>query len=224
MKDLLKGVKDVSPFIVGVSPFGIIYGVAASQSKLSFLQSLTMSQIIFAGASQIALLELLKNNSSFLVIIATVFMINLRMSMYSASLAPFYRDNSTLKKALVAYFLVDQSYAVSILKFCNDDKINRFQYFIGAGIAMWSTWQISTLAGILIGTTIPQSFSLEFAIPLTFMALMVSFTKEKRFMITAITSSILMIILKKIPFNIGFFIAVFGGVLAGRAYERWRSR
>jgi predicted branched-subunit amino acid permease len=220
MNDFLKGAKDVSPFITGVSPFGLIYGVTAAKSGLSFIQSFTMSQIIFAGASQIAFIEQLNSNSSWLIIIATVFMINLRMAMYSASLAPYYKDLSTAKKAFMSYFLVDQAYAVTISKIANDKSVNKFKYYMGAGITMWTVWQISTLIGILLGTTIPSSFSLEFAIPLTFMAILVNFLKEKRFIITAIVSGACMILLKQIPLNLGFFVAVFAGVFAGKIYKK----
>jgi 4-azaleucine resistance transporter AzlC len=220
MKDFLKGAKDVAPFITGVSPFGLIYGLTAAQSDLTFIQSVTMSQIIFAGASQIALIEQLKNNSSFIVIIATVFMINLRMAMYSASLSPHFRQLSTIKKMFLSYFLVDQSYAISISEFTKNDRTDRALYYFGAGIVMWTVWQISTIVGILIGTSIPKSFSLEFAIPLTFLALLTNFLSKKHFVVTAVISAVLMVLLKSLPLNLGFFIAVFTGVFTGQFYKR----
>ncbi|MDK2791743.1 MAG: hypothetical protein PWQ25_606 [Deferribacteres bacterium] len=223
MNDFLKGVKDVSPFITGVSPFGLIYGVTAAKSGLSFIQSFTMSQIIFAGASQIAFIEQLNSNSSWLIIIATVFMINLRMAMYSASLSPYFKNLSTFKKAVMSYFLVDQAYAVTIAKIAKDNNVNKLAYYMGAGITMWTVWQISTLLGILVGTTIPATFSLEFAIPLTFMAILVNFLKEKHFIVTAIVSATCMIFLKHIPLNLGFFIAVFAGVFAGKLFKRGKN-
>ncbi|MCX8084563.1 MAG: AzlC family ABC transporter permease [Calditerrivibrio sp.] len=221
MNAFLKGTKDVSPFITGVAPFGLIYGVTAAQSDLSFLQSFTMSQIIFAGASQIALIEQLKSNSSFFIIVITVFMINLRMAMYSASIAPYYKEIPLYKKAIMAYFLVDQAYAVTISNILKDDQTDRFWYYMGTGVTMWFVWQISSLLGILVGATIPTYLSLEFAIPLTFIALLVGFLKEKRYIVTALVSGALMVVLKNLPFNTGFFIAVFVGVYVGKAYERW---
>lgn len=223
MKDFLKGVKDVAPFIAGVSPFGLIYGATASQSDLTFTQSFTMSQIIFAGASQIALIELLNHSSSFLIIVATVFMINLRMAMYSASLSPFYRDLSTFRKAIMAYFLVDQAYAATIFKLSKGERVDKFLYYMGTGVTMWVVWQISTLFGILAGSKVPPSFSLEFAIPLTFMAILVNFLNEKRFIVTALISFMCMIIFKNIPLNLGFFISIFAGVFAGKYYKSRKS-
>lgn len=220
MNDFFRGARDVSPFIAGISPFGFIYGITAAKSGLTLIQGITMSQIIFAGASQLALIEQLKNDGSFLVIIVTVFMINLRMAMYSASLAQHFNHLTTSKKMFLSYFLVDQSYAVSISEFNRNPNRNRYYYYLGAGVTMWTVWQISTILGIAVGTSVPKSLSLEFAIPLTFIALLSNFLRKSYFIATAITSAILMVIFKPLPYNAGFFIAVFAGVFVGRYIKR----
>ncbi len=220
MNDFFRGARDVSPFIAGISPFGFIYGITAAKSGLTLTQGITMSQIIFAGASQLALIEQLKNDGSFLVIIATVFMINLRMAMYSASLAPYFNHLSNPKKLFLSYFLVDQSYAVSIAEFNRNPHTNRYYYYLGAGVTMWTVWQISTILGIAVGASVPKSLSLEFAIPLTFIALLSNFLNKSHFIATAFTSAVLMVVFKPLPFNAGFFIAVFAGVFVGRYVKR----
>lgn len=223
MKDFFKGVKDVSPMITGVVPFGLIYGATAVKHGLTTLHSIVMSQIIFAGASQIALISQMAVDASIFVCIATVVMVNLRMLMYSASISPYFRKENIFLKWFASYFLTDQAYGVAIVKYNEDKNINHIMYYLGAGITMWVTWQISTILGIFVGKTLPQRLFLEFAIPLTFLALLRPFLNKHYFVITALTSGMAMVFLKHLPFNAGFFIAVFLGVLSGVFFKRFRN-
>ncbi|KAA0259522.1 AzlC family ABC transporter permease [Deferribacter autotrophicus] len=223
MKDFLKGVKEVSPIISGVVPFGLIYGVSAINYGLNEIQTISMSYIIFAGASQIALVNQMFIDSSIFVSVATVFMINLRMAMYSASISPYFKDNNIFTKIIVSYLLTDQAYAVSIAKFNEDENINKVKFFLGAGITMWISWQISTVIGVFLGKTLPKGLSLEFAIPLTFLALLRPFLNKKYFVVTAIISGFTMIIFRNLPYNFGFFIAVFAGIFSGLFFKRLKN-
>lgn len=223
MKDFFKGARDVSPMITGVVPFGLIYGATAVKQGLTTVHSIVMSQIIFAGASQIALVSQMSVESSILVCVATVVMVNLRMLMYSASISPYFRKENLFMKWFASYFLTDQAYGVSIVKYNEDNNINHIRYYLGAGITMWGTWQISTILGIFAGKTLPQGLFLEFAIPLTFLALLRPFLNKHYFVVTALTSGAVMIFLKHLPFNGGFFIAVFAGVLGGLFFKRFKN-
>ena len=124
--------------------------------------------IVFAGAAQLAGLQLIGAGAPAIVTILTAWMINLRFTLYSASLAPHFKGQSTRWKALLAYLLTDQAYAVSIIEFENrKDKPGKHWFYFGAAVGLWLTWQVGTALGVFLGTQVPVSWSLDFAILLT---------------------------------------------------------
>ncbi|MBS1269165.1 MAG: Inner membrane protein YgaZ [Gammaproteobacteria bacterium] len=113
----ISGLLSVAPLVPGVAPFGLICGLAAMTTGLSAVQAMTMSVTIFAGASQLATLQLLAEGAIPAITVLTALIINLRFAMYSASLAPHLYYLGPRWRLSLAYFLVDQNYALSINRF-----------------------------------------------------------------------------------------------------------
>ncbi|MBN2231683.1 MAG: AzlC family ABC transporter permease [Deltaproteobacteria bacterium] len=220
MNDFRKGVKDMLPIITGVVPFGLIYGVTAANAGISPPAALGMSSILFAGAAQVALAELITDGTPVWVAVATVVLINLRMAMYSASIGPHIRHRNLLLRMLAAYLITDQAYAVSIVEFSRETEVNPFRYYLGAAVTLWIAWQTFSAVGIFVGATLPKNLSLEFIIPLMFLALAVPFLRQKAFIVTAVVTAAVMVVARGIPGNGGFFLAVFAGVFCGIAVKR----
>ena len=170
----LKGVLDVSPLMIPVVPFGIIFGVLAIELGFNAYTTMGMSIIIFGGASQIIFLQLFSAGASSLVIFSSVGAVNSRHLLYGAVLSEHLSDLKLTWKIIISYFLVDQAFAVSnnYLK-KNKDKNKHFHLF-GAGVTCWTIWQITTFLGIILGSIVPDKLGLTFAIPLTFLALLVN--------------------------------------------------
>jgi predicted branched-subunit amino acid permease len=177
LKDLRAGAAIVAPMLVGVIPFGLVAGATPASHKLGVGAAVGFSTIVFAGASQLAAMEVLIKGGSAAVAIAAACTINLRMLLYSASLAPFLADQPLRRRLLVAYLLTDQAYAVSITRWAgaepDADPHDRIAYYLGAGLLLWVVWQISTIAGALAGAALPKDVPLDFAIPLVFLVLLV---------------------------------------------------
>lgn len=224
---LKAGVIEVSPMIPGVAPFGIIAGLTAMATGLSTVQAMAMSITIFAGASQLAILQLLAQGAIPAVIVLTALTINLRFAMYSASLAPhLYRLGPRWRYPL-AYFLVDQNYALSIIRYqrCEPgEDPHGHWFFLGGGATLWLTWQASTLAGVLVGSRIPSSWSLDFAIPLVFMAVLVPALRRRLHVVAAVTGGTVATIAGALPYNLGLVAGAVSGITAGLALETWGSR
>jgi len=222
---LLKGARDISPILLGVIPFGLIAGAAAVTIGLTAIHAIGLSMIVFAGAAQLATIELLGNNSPALVVVATALIINARHIMYSASLGPHFRDLSVPRKVLGSYLLTDQAYAISISRFVDVEEplSKRFAYYLGAGSTMWITWQLSTAAGALLGAAVPEAWSLDFAVPLVFLALLVPAVRDRADLVAALAAAGLAIAAVDLPFNLGLLVAAVGGIAAGVLVER-RSR
>ena len=169
------GVRAVAPMLVGVIPFGLVAGATPVSDGHGVGAAIGMSTIVFAGASQLAAFQALAGGGSALVAAIAAWTINLRMLLYSASLAPHGAHERTDRRLLAAYLLTDQAYAVSILRWemQDTDPRTRLSYYFGAGALLWVSWQLSTIAGALGGSVIPDDVPLDFAVPLVFLVLLV---------------------------------------------------
>ena len=223
-KDFFVGVRDMAPILLGVVPFAMISGIAAVGAGLSMTEAMGMALFIFAGAAQLAAVQLIGIGAAPVVIISTALIINLRFVMYGASIAPHLRHLSQKWKCLFGYLLTDQAYAVAISRFTNDRDIDRKWYYLGAAFALWLIWQIFTLAGILLGEGVPKSWGLDFAIPLTFMALLFKALGDHATVAAALVGGILAVVAKPMPYNLGLLVAAFGGILVGLIIEFWSQK
>ena len=174
LKIFLKGIIDVSPLMIPVVPFGLIFGVLSIEVGFSPLETIGMSIIIFGGASQIILLQLFSGGASSLVIISSVGAVNSRHLLYGAVVSEHLSDLKLIWKIIISYFLVDQAFARSNEYFKNNKNSNKYFHLIGGGITCWLIWQTTTFLGIVLGSFIPEKLGLSFAVPLTFLALLVN--------------------------------------------------
>ena len=214
------GVKGISPILLGVVPFAMISGVAAIDVGIPPLSAFIMSILVFAGASQLAALELMGKHGLPLVIVLTGIIVNLRFCMYSAGLAPHFRHLSSKWKALCAYLLTDQAFLFFVTH-VNRSKPNKHSHWFYLGIAttMWSVWQTGTAAGIFLGSQVPDSWSLDFAVPLTFLSLMVPAVKDRASKAAAASAGITAIVAASLPFNLGLITATCIGISVGLLVE-----
>ena len=216
------GVRAVTPILIGVIPFGVIAGLSAVDAGIATLQEVGLSTIVFAGAAQLAAIELIGEDAAVPVIIATMLVINSRMVMYSAALAPHFKELRPASKIGAPYFLTDQAFAVSILHF-EDDRLSladRLSFYLGAGIGLWIMWQVSTLAGVILGTELPNSFSLDFAIPLVFIALVVPALRDSAAVMAAAAAGFIAVAAASLPYNTSLWLAAIGGITAGLILEQ----
>ena len=219
------GFAAVAPMLPGVAPFGMVAGLTAAGAGLSMAQAMAMSIFIFAGASQLATLQLIAEGAIPAVILLTALTINLRFAMYSASLAPHFQYLGARWRVPMAYLLVDQNYALSINRFHRSShQPGDFDhwFFIGAGVALWLTWQASTALGAWLGTGVPRAWSLDFAIPLVFMVLLVPSLRDGPHIVAAAVGGAVATVAAGMPFNLGIVIGALAGIVAGLACEQWR--
>jgi 4-azaleucine resistance transporter AzlC len=219
--DLRAGARDAAPIIVGLLPFGLVAGYAALEAGLSPAQAVGLSTIVFAGASQIAVIELLGADAPLTVAVATAVVINARLLMYSASIAPYFRAFRTRTKALLAYVLTDQAFALSVSTYRDPDRdVDRRAYYLGAAGSIWIAWQVATVAGVLLGTGVPSSWGLAFAAPLVFLALLVPAVGDRPSAAAAVVGGGVALLARNVPSDAGLLIGGVAGVAAGLAVER----
>lgn len=222
--EFFSGVFAELPLLLGVFPFGMIYGVLAMQAMLPAAAAQAMSSIIFAGSAQFIAAQLLGQGIPLVVLVGTIFIVNLRHMLYSASIAPYTRHLTRTWKAILAYFLTDEAYVVAIAHYNVDSPVERKHwYFLGAGLTLWTGWQISTAVGIFLGAQVPAAWSLDFALALTFIALVVPALKDRPAVSAAIVAGIIALVAYPLPYKLGLIAAALGGIIAGLLSEgSWR--
>jgi 4-azaleucine resistance transporter AzlC len=194
----------------------MIYGILALSAGLDVRDAQAMSAIIFAGSSQFMTVQLIKANTPLIVIILTGFVINLRHALYSASLAPYTQKLNAGWKTLLSYLLTDEAYAVAIIHYQREGATPLGHwYFLGAGLALWTSWQISTAIGIFLGAQVPESWGLDFSLSLTFIALVVPALKDKAGVVTAAVATLAALLFFGLPFRLGLIAAAFVAIAAG---------
>jgi 4-azaleucine resistance transporter AzlC len=218
-KAFLAGVKAVIPLLVGVSPFGMIYGVLAMGAGIPPIASQAISSIVFAGSAQFVLAQLVAAGTPALVMVLTIVVVNLRHALYSASIAPYMVQLPRSWKAGLAYLLTDEAYAVTILNYEKEEPDHKHLFFLGAGLGLWTCWQISTAAGILLGEVVPAEWSLDFALPLTFMAIVLPALKNRADVAAAMVAAVTAVLAFGMPYKLGLITAAFSGILAGLLVE-----
>jgi 4-azaleucine resistance transporter AzlC len=220
-QEFWKGIRDEVPILLGVVPFGLLFGALAISAHLSSLTAQAMSSIIFAGSAQFIAAQLVGTGTSGLVILMVVFVVNLRHALYSASVAPHVKNLSTGWKLLLAYLLTDEAYAVTITHYAKEgDSETRHWYFLGAGLTLWSAWQVSTALGIFIGAQIPAGWPLDFILPLTFIALVVPALKDRAGVAAALVAGLVGLLAFGFPYKTGLLLAAITGILTGLLVER----
>ena len=211
-----------SPLLTGVIPFGIICGASCVDSGITIGGAIGMSTIVFAGASQLVGVQLMAADASMWVVIMTCVMINMRMLMYSASLSQHFHDQPLLRKLGLSYFLTDQAYATSIHAYDDSTigELNKPMYYLGAGFLMWFSFNVTTIIGAFAGRIIPADWELDFAVPLTFIALLVPAVKSRYMLWATVTAAGVAMLLHGLPYNIGLMAGALSGILAGYLSER----
>jgi predicted branched-subunit amino acid permease len=219
--DFVSGIRDMTPPLIGVFPFGIVCGVAAQAAGYSIVEAMGLALIVFSGAAQIIATQLLVADAPFGVIVLTCFVVGLRLMMYSAAIAPHLKPMPSRWRHVLAFLLTDQAFAAAIRRF----KTARHpgegaSYFLGTGVVLWVAWAVSNLAGYLAGNLIPADWSLDFIVPLCFLALLVPALEDPPTRVAAVSAAVAVVVLDPLPMRLSLVCAGLVGILAGGAAAR----
>ena len=199
-ENLLKGFYDVSPLLLPVVPFGIIFGAIGIELGFGPYITYATSIIIFSGASQIVFFQLLSNGASSLIAITSSSVVSTRHLLYGAVVAQYLSKLSLIWKIFLSYLLTDQAFAVSqeFFKKNSNDEYKHY-HLLGAGLTLWIVWQLTTLIGILLGSIVPEELGLSFTIPLTFLALLINYFRKIDHLIVIFLSGLSSILFYEAP-------------------------
>jgi 4-azaleucine resistance transporter AzlC len=215
------GARDIVPVLVALFPFGVAFGATAMDSGLSAVEALGMSVFVFAGAAQLATLPLLSSGASVALVVLTVLVVNLRLTLYSASMAPHFGRLPAGWKGLLSYLLTDQAYAATITRFDEGQTLepDKRWYYLGVGLAIWIAFQAATMTGVSLGALASDGWSLDFVLPLIFIGLAVPAIKSPTTGAAALLAGVAALFCAALPLNLGLISAALVGVLGGLVAE-----
>ena len=210
------------PALLAVGPFGMIFGIVARESGLDLVQTMVMTATVIAGASQLAALQLLSDGAPVALAILAGAVVNLRMAMYSASLAPWWHGVPPHLRGIGALVLHDQAYAFSIARYHRREEplSERVGFYFGVGFVTSSVWTVMTFVGATLGDRLPQDLDLAFMVPVTFISITAPMLRGRRNLAVAGVSAGLALAFAWLPYGTGLMVAAAGGIAAGL----WLSR
>ncbi|HZG15620.1 MAG TPA: AzlC family ABC transporter permease [Candidatus Bathyarchaeia archaeon] len=166
-----QGVIDSLPISVSIILFGAIFGLLSMQTGLSVWESLAMSLIVYAGSAQFTALSMLADQANLFAIILATFLLNSRHFLMGLSMAPHYQAFSPLQVNIMAFFLTDEQYAITLNRFRNHSS--DMPYIVAVSLSLYVAWCGGTLLGTAAGQWIPdpESLGLGFSFTAMFLAL-----------------------------------------------------
>jgi predicted branched-subunit amino acid permease len=222
-----QGFRDGLPFLLVIVPFGMLFGVLAAEAGWNLAEIMGMSVLVIAGASQFTALQLMSEHAPTLIVVGTALAVNLRMAMYSAAMVPHVGAAPLWQRALVAYFLVDQTYGASMHRIALQPRMNtaeKVAHFFGNVTPVCFPWYLASWAGAVAGAAIPDALALDFAVPITFIAIVAPALRSLPHLAAAVVSVGVALALAWMPYNLWLIPAALLAMLAGAGVELWLER
>jgi len=210
------------PLSIGLIPWALVTGVAMRSAGFSVPEAMGMNVIVFAGTAQLGTLPLIMIGAPMWLILLTSLALNLRFVIFSAAIAPAFEGVSLWRRILSGYLLTDGVFAAcSPRMLASDNKDWRLGYYLAPSLWSWGLWQVLALVGVLGASALPTTWSLEFMASIALMVLLVPFVASRPMLAAAIAASSTAVALASLPLRLGLIAAIFAGIGAGFATERW---
>ena len=222
--ELSAGARAIAPVLLGAIPFGFVAGVAAIASGLTPVEGMALSILSFSGIAQLIACQLIAAQSPVIVTIAAASVVSLRHMMYSAAISPHLAHLSPRWRALLAFLMTDQSFAMTVQRFSEPgDRSNRHWHVLGSSATLYLFWQAAVAIGIALGAQVPATWSLDFAVVLTFIALLVPAVRTRADLAAAIVAAGVALAAAGLPYRLALVVASIAGIAAGMAIELTRK-
>jgi predicted branched-subunit amino acid permease len=217
--DARAGATAVLPLLLGVVPFGLVAGAAPVEGGLGAWSAIGFSTIVFAGASQLAAIDVLVDGGTWVVAAIAACTINLRLLLYSASLAPHLARFPLRQRLLVGYVLTDQAYVETITRW-QSGTVPTLAFYYGAALTLWGSWQVATIVGALGGGAVPDDVPLTFAVPLAFLVLFVPLLVNRPAVAAAVAAGVVSLLTLELGADdLSILLGAIAGITAGAITE-----
>jgi predicted branched-subunit amino acid permease len=217
-RDLIAGARAMTPWLLGVTPFGLVIGVSAAQSDLPTLTGWSTGLTIYSGSAQMAAINMLDAGAAPAAVIATVLIVNVRLILYGAVMADHWRETPMWWRLVAAYLLVDPSFTVGVDRYAQPgDRHRAHAHYFGGALVLWVSWLSAIAIGSTAGAQLPQSLHLELLIPLYLIGQLAPKLTQAATRRAALTAAAVAVTAFAAPMHIGIAAAILAGIATGRA-------
>ena len=219
-EEFIAGAREVAPVLLGTVPFGFVAGVAAISVGLTSLQGIALSVLSFSGIAQLITCQLIAAGSPVIVTVLAASVVSLRLMMYSAAVSPHLAHLPLRWRVVLAFLMTDQSFATTVQRF-SEPGDNRFRHWhvLGLSLTLYFSWQAAVIVGVVFGAQIPTRWSLDFAVVLTFIALLVPAVRTRADLAAAIVAAGVALVAAGLPYRLSLVVASLAGIVAGMVLE-----
>jgi predicted branched-subunit amino acid permease len=214
-----------APSLFGIAAWGMVVGIAMVKAGLSVPQALGMTLTVFAGSAQLASLPLILANAPIWVVFATALVVNLRFVIFSALLAPHFSHLDWKSRFGLGYISGDVSVALFLQRFPSPaPQAGKLSYLKALMFPNWAAWQSGSIAGILLGSTVPAAWGLGFAGTLAILCITVPMVISAALLVGVTVASAVAVLAFGLPYKLGLLAAVVAGMLAAMVVEETTER
>lgn len=213
------------PATLGNLVWGIITGVAMVKAKMTVVEAIGMTILVFAGSAQLAVLPLLLLDAPLGIILLTAAIVNLRFVIYAATLAPHFAALSRFRRLVLGYFGGDISFVVFMQRVTLEPERPYPQaFYLGCALGPWFIWELGSMIGIALGAGIPPDWGLEFGGTLALLALTIPLIQSWPSAIGVVAAATSSIAWVHWPYRVGLVCAVLTGIAFAMATESIQAR
>jgi len=218
----LSALRAAIPLFIPAIPFGLVLGVAITDSAMPTAVAWSTNLVIFAGAAQLATVSLAAT-ATWLTLVATAAVINLRHVMYSAALSPRFNDQPRWFRWVGPFFLIDQQFALTSVRASMSGPAWR-RFYLSAGVFYFLAWTTAVTIGLVVGSSIPTEWRLGVAPAIMFAGLVALGLSNRPGIVAAVVGAVVCLLALDAPNNGGILIGAVSGVVAGYLADVTESR
>jgi predicted branched-subunit amino acid permease len=218
----VEGARDILPLMISVLPFGLAIGAVLAASSIGPLEALISGPAILAGAAQLTAVQMLEAGGAPVLIVVSALLINARLVLYSAAMAPWFREESLARRLALATPLIDQLYFTAAPRFERGDldRRGRQAYWVGAAGVLVAGWVTAQTVAILAGATLPEGVGLHMGAPLALAGLLAKSTVGRPAVAAAVAAAVVAVVGVGLPFHSAVLVSAVAGVAAGTFVTR----
>ena len=223
--DFARGLREMAPVGVGIGAWGFVTGVAMVKAGLSVPLALLMTFTVFAGSAQLAALPLMASHAPAWLIWATAACVNLRFVVFAVQWRPYLMRLPLGTRIAAAYFGTDTAYVLFMKRFPEArPQPGQMPYLAGASLMNWLSWQVPSVAGIVLVDAIPAHWGLGFAGVLALLALGLSLVTDRATALSAAVAGVAAVASHGLPLKLNILVAIVAAVAVGLLLDGRRGR
>ncbi|MEE4011047.1 AzlC family ABC transporter permease [Roseibium sp. FZY0029] len=183
LQGCVRGATICIPVMPGIIAVGLVFGTVAAQKGLTFLETILLNSLVFAGASQFVAMEVYGDPLTLGLVVAMIGVtaaVNMRMVLIGASLRPWLGQVPAWQTYPALFLLTDLNWLLALSEYNKGTR--DWGIYLGSGLLTWALWSLSVIPGYFAGSLVsdPKVFGLDVVLPAFFAALLVPLWKGKR--------------------------------------------